>query len=921
MAGIKTLKVQIDLLGNSVGSSSAKVTSGFKSLTSGIGKVVAGFHTLKRIATSASRAMNDSIDFVEVSNLFDVAFEKNTKSANEFYAQAMKFQNQLHEAFGTNLAETMKYQALFNQMSKSMGMTNKQAYLLSENFTKLGFDLSSLYNISTDEAMRKLRAGLAGQTKPLRDLGLDITQQSLQPLVTELGIDKTVKSLSQAEKMALRYIAVIRQASASHGDFSRTINTPANQLKMLSANFAELRRVIGNLAYGFSKTLLPIINAVVMVLKILIEQIGVFAGFKMEDNAWGVENLADEFDDATESAKKLKNITLGIDELNVVSSNDGGTNDSEYYTGGVDPRIAEAMKEYDNKMAEVRSKAVEIRDRIMEWLGYTKNVNEETGEVTFSLNEGYQNIEKIRDIIIVLLTLGLFSKITEIISAIKNSGIVKYFWTLGTAIVGSLGGDSEAFGALKAMLTNIMKTFGWVLLVIGVFLLFRVVSDIIKSGTMSLQDMGKMLIAIGITTLGIALIFGGIPALITALVLSVGMLVLTLVSKWDEIVTNIKVGFNNIGDFATEVFLNVFGWLGEAWLTVVGGLETNWKKFTNTIGTIFEDMFLGIVKFAEDKINPIIDAIRSVAKIIDGLVGSDMASSIKDLNISDSIEETNEAKQATREAELEAIEQKYEKLKTDWDNEIQSKIQKSQDERDKNVSGIYSDYLNKKQLTSGAGGGGGFRGGSGEEENSSWLSSMSGQFTGLSDVFNTKLTETNETQAKALENSEALNDTLSTGTDNILSNLAIKDTIANENNVALTSEITKMKDTLLVALKNVQTACENIKINITKNYYAGEAKGYATGGFPNMGELFYANENGAEMVGKIGAKTAVVNNDQIVQAVAEGVYKATVSAMAQQKERPIETTVILNDREIARANNSGQKKLGYSLVGGAFGQG
>ena len=163
---------------------------------------------------------DESVDFVETSNLFSVSMGKGLKGLNGYYEKAVRFQNELEDKLGTNIAESMNYQALFNSMSKSMGISAKYSYMLSENFTKLGYDLSSLYNIAPENAMQKLRAGLAGQTKPLRDLGLDITQQSLQPVVDELGLERSVNIMSHAEKMIVRYIGVLNLGIIALGVFA-----------------------------------------------------------------------------------------------------------------------------------------------------------------------------------------------------------------------------------------------------------------------------------------------------------------------------------------------------------------------------------------------------------------------------------------------------------------------------------------------------------------------------------------------------------------------------------------------------------------------------------------------------------------------------------------------------------------------------
>ncbi len=351
----------------------------FKSILS-FGTVVAG----ARKAWSLLKEMtNESINFVETTNLFNVSMGKGLNGLNQYYEKAVKFQNDLQEKLGVNIAESMNYQALFNSMSKSMGISAKYAYTLSENFTKLGYDLASLYNINPENAMQKLRAGLAGQTKPLRDLGLDITQQSLQPIVDSLGIDRSIKNMSQAEKTILRYIAVLNQAKIAQGDFANTMDSPANQLRIFNAQVVAFKRNMGNLWQGFLGGILPYVNAIMMVINELLKMVAKLFGFEVSEQKVnisaniGADDLASDLGTAGKKAKELKAQLMGFDEINNISLQDNsGSGGSAGGTGtGIDQRLLDAMEEYDNLMNKVKNKATEIRDNILDWLGFTRDVN------------------------------------------------------------------------------------------------------------------------------------------------------------------------------------------------------------------------------------------------------------------------------------------------------------------------------------------------------------------------------------------------------------------------------------------------------------------------------------------------------------------------------------------------------------------
>lgn len=384
----------------------------------------------KRAFSFLTDSAEKSIDYIETLNLFEVSMGKTLDQygnldsvSSKYYTKALKFQNELNEAFGTNIEETMRYQALYNQMAESMGINDNASYIISENLTKLGIDLASLFNKSESDTMEALRAGvLAGQTKPLRNYGLDVTQQTLAPLASELGIERSVKQLSQAEKMILRYIAVLRQASSAHGDFAKTIESPANQLKVFKQQFVELKTAIGNLFQGMLGQILPYVNGVLMVIKELIKAIGSLFGFKVSSSSTnladqtGIEDLNTGLGGAIGSAKELKAQLMGFDEINNITTDTGSSGSGGGVSStGIDSKLLDALSEYDNLMEKVKMKATDIRDKIMDWLGFTKVINPLTGEVSWKLREGWTNLKKIWTIIKGLIGLYLTTKVIKLI--------------------------------------------------------------------------------------------------------------------------------------------------------------------------------------------------------------------------------------------------------------------------------------------------------------------------------------------------------------------------------------------------------------------------------------------------------------------------------------------------------------------------
>lgn len=411
-----------------------------------------------------------SIDYSENANLFNVALDDLTE-------KGMQFQNTLNEAFGTNQSETLRFQGLFQAMAKSMGVANDYAYALSEGLTKIGFDLASLYNISDVSAMNKLRAGLAGQTEPLRTVGMDITENSLKPIIERLNMRDsegellTPRQLNYAEKMLLRYIAIVDQAKVAQGDFANTIESPANQLKILGMQAQEAGRAIGNLFVGALAKILPYANAVIMVIEEVAKAIAGVLGIEIGDynssvasveDAWvsvddTTSNIGSNLDDANKKAKKLQRTVMGFDEIHSISTPTESKSSSGSGSGGlgssINPALLEALGTYENGMEKVRMKANEIRDAIMEWLGFTKKINPITGETYWE----YQGIDKTLENMWKSFQ-GLSTTGKIIVGLGLVAGATK-LWNVGKKLV-SIFGNTGLGKVIKATFNSQKSLFG-----------------------------------------------------------------------------------------------------------------------------------------------------------------------------------------------------------------------------------------------------------------------------------------------------------------------------------------------------------------------------------------------------------------------------------------------------------------------------
>lgn len=274
----------------------------------------------RRVSSMLGTVIIKSNEFQENMNLFTVAMGNYAESA-------LQYGETVSEVLGIDLSDWIRNQGVFNTLLTGFGDTSDRAALMSKNLTQLGYDLSSFFNISVEDSMQKLQSGISGELEPLRRLGYDLSQARLEAVALSLGIDKSVSSMTQAEKAELRYYAIMTQVTTAQGDLARTLEAPANQLRILKAQFEMAGRAIGNIFIPALNAILPYGIAVVQIIREIANAIASLFGFQMTEVDYsgitsagiGAGELADNLDDAAGAAKKLKQYTAGFDELNVFS--------------------------------------------------------------------------------------------------------------------------------------------------------------------------------------------------------------------------------------------------------------------------------------------------------------------------------------------------------------------------------------------------------------------------------------------------------------------------------------------------------------------------------------------------------------------------------------------------------------------------
>lgn len=572
-----------------------KTTSSANKLGSSL-KTAFTYAGVKRLTTTLLGWMDEAVNYTEQLNLFNVVFNNIEKNGKKTFSalgeEATRFQYKLNEKFGTNKTETLYMQGIFQSMGETVGIKDKYSAIMSETMTKLTYDLASLYNKGEEATAEAIRAGVyAGQTKPLRAFGIDVTQMSMQPILNELGIDRQVKELSQAEKEILRYLATLKQAKIAMGDFANNLESPANQMKIFKQQLVETKVALSSLFIGTFAKILPYANATLMVIKEVTKAIATMFGIELKDYNTGIasqegvyDGIADSAGKATKKAKELKRTLFGWDEVHNIDENkDSGSGSGTSVGGGIDQRLLDAIKGYDNGMDKVRMKATEIRDKIMEWLGFTKEIDPLTGEVSFKLKDGYSNLKLIGGIIATLVGFKIFKGLTNVAKSILGVDSLltmsgKNLTTIGKLVKSlKVSGWGATIGKIASRFSSLASTLG-----------------------MSVGTLG--LVAGAIVAIGGALIYA--------------------YNTNDEFRTKVQDMVSSV----KKLFSELFGAISTTCYQMWDVIEPIWTIIKNTVVSIVKYMYESVVL----NFSLIFDAINGTCKIISDLIHGDFNQAFED---------------------------------------------------------------------------------------------------------------------------------------------------------------------------------------------------------------------------------------------------------------------------------------------------
>ena len=909
-------------------------------------KIKMCYNGIKTIAMSLGRLISDSTQYNEVVNRFSVAMGKYAESHYEYAQKAS-------ELLGIDPKEWMDAEATFMTLATGFGITGERASVMSRELTQLSYDLASFgkEGMGISNAILKVQSGLAGELEPLRAIGYDLSVARLQQEAYALGIKKKVSAMTQAEKAELRYYAIMTQVTTSHGDMARTLHEPANQLRVFKAQVQMAGRAIGNIFIPLLNLALPYLIAFTKVVRMCADAIAGLFGYELpEVKNWdglssGADDYASALDGASDSAKKLKQYTMGFDELNVIDPNKGKS-DSGSGVGGSGFGFE-----------------LPTNDKFLEGL-----INSETNE----------KLEEMKNKLIVIL--GLVGAIGLGILAWKAiKGIVSIaetFSKFGSLIgkggggdVGDVGQTGNTFASVITTLKGLIKTFALGLVVIaevvlavglivgaiwGLGLMLEQVGiawqPVIDNGATIAIAMGigiVMLAGIGAVTyllgtvgtplivnlaLGIAMLalLGVSAGLFLAEILLIGVLLEDIGVAWQPVLDNGKTIAKGIG-IGTGLLIGigvVTALLGSATVASAGALPV-----AIALGTaLLAELTWAFKEFCDNLID-----------VADKL-SDDLHPALKDLNdilpdLNDNMEDFIEFMKTFAEMTVE-----YTKcsaisgfastvdsiVKFFTKDPIKSLANDVEKQYKQSVTlNANLDLANPELKTA-----------------ISNLSTYKERVDGLKSVADT--IDTGELAISGFTNLVTIGEKIADfgaelksyynkikdikviTMDNMVNcindviDFAVR--IKNEVDTTAINDFTEAIKKLTTAVKDLPTS-KTLTITAIYKTEGSAPKQYATGGFPTTGQMFVAREAGPELVGTIGNKSAVVNNEQIVSSVARGVADANSEQNSLLREQNSllrsllekDSGVYLDGKRLTNSVEKYQSQRGRQIVvGGAL---
>lgn len=1046
----------IDELQIEIGTESQSATSGLDKLTetlnkldriangsNGLNKVQASLSGLTRGLRQTFRIMGswfkESNDYVEALNLFEVSMDDASDAAQE-YAQKVQ------DLMGIDIQDWLEAQGSFNQLLEGYGLAEDKAAQMSKQLTQLGYDLSSLWNVDVDTAMKRLQSGMSGQIKGLKAWGINLSVAQLRETALAHGIELSTAKMTEAQKATLRYITLMEKTTNVQGDLARTLITPANALRIFEQQVTQARRALGNIVSVVAVKVIPVFQAFISIVTKAAQALANFLGYELPDidysgisaGASAADDMADGLSNAADAAKKLKSYTMGFDELNVINPDSGDSGSATPMGGGYasdfgfDPSKYEydflggaikSSEELEQKLKKVLEVVLAIATGIAAWkIGslFTKDLSTLAGVALAAAGA-------------VLTLSGAFDAWTDGLNSsnlttmmegtiLLVTGLGLAFGPVGAAIGAAVGSIALFATAFKDLLENGFNDNN--------IMAFTVVTGAVIALTAAFGPVAALLAGVALAVTGVAV------AMNTDAVPAIDIFDETISDTTREKVEPFIEKLRNLDDTLSgitftgkiiddSVVADVQRQTAAIVETIVNELDADRNQALSTLAPLkkalgeeaynellasnaaYYDTVTTKVQEGEARINEIVAQARAeertltqaeadeITRIRDEMQNTGIQhlseteieyqtimNRLKDNAIRVSLEQASEIiknAQTTRDETIAAAQTQYATVELEAQRmlgvgainqeQYDAILLAAQTTRDESILAAQEQYQTIYDTTTEKLG-----------DTAKYIDSETGAIKSKWDVFCDNVAQkwtqkwtdikTGWTEWKSdfMTSWEECKTTFKTGWDTLWDNVAQKWTDWKANFMRGWEDFkTEFKrgwasfwtgiGNFFIGLWNglvtaVEDAC-NIIIDMVNYVIAKmgailaflgisipqvshiklgrveylEVPAFEDGGFPDMGQFFLARESGAEMVGQIGRRTAVANNDQIVSGITNGVREgngdllSALFTICDRVVRSIEENggdVVIGDETIGRANDRYQQTRGPKVSSGAF---
>ena len=897
-AAARSVSASVKYLTATAEASTGKVQRFVQKLSSviNVSAILGGLATVGR---SFHNLVNLSSRYIEDMNLFNV-------SMGQYAGEAREYAKAVQDAMGIDMGEWMRNQGTFMTLITGMGETAERANVMSRQLTQLGYDIASFYNLDVADAMAKIQSGIAGELEPLRRIGWDLSDARMKAEAASLGIQKNTDAMTQGEKVGLRYSLIMGQVTQVHGDMVRTINAPANQLRVFTAQVRMAGRAIGNVLIPLLNAVLPYAIAAAKAIQMLAQTIANFLGLdtKFEVDFGGISaggggiggvaddigGVGDAAGGATDKVKELRRTIMGFDQINKLadissagSGGGGGGGVGGVGGGGVDLPLDQYdfMAGLDKHISEVTDR---IAEKMMDLVPFAAAIG--AAIATWKLGKFLDDLGLVK---------GGLKRVAG--AALIAGGGLLYAWEIGDAwnngfdlsnVTGSLLGAAAIIGGLALVLGPTAAAIGAVATGLGIVV--TVLKDVNENG-MNVYNMIALLGGSALLIGGLSAAFGGLGGAVGGIVGSAALATAGFMDFFKNgpskgNILAVAGGFTALG----ANIGSLFGPHGTVIGAVIGGavgavaaLVMNWEK----VGPFFEGLW-GCITAAAD------EAWKDICGFFSG------AGEWFETNVTKPIGDFfgglwNLAKDKGGEA-WDGIKRAWNGASSWFDVNVATPLSDIASDAGVEIDKFLSDPVGWIQ--------------------SSW-SGVCGWFdrnvgspvNGVFDWVGSQMDSFMRDPIGWIENAWSY----------------VGGWFYNNVYSPIHDTFSWIYDSLTWPFREAMNFIQNtfgrmhIKTKTWKVFGASVTIPvgigfYADGGFPDKGQLFVAREAGPEMVGRMGGRSAVANNDQIVAGISAGVYNAVSAAMAtgsRSSDGPtrIEVPLIIGHREIARAVYEGEMEL------------